>query len=127
MRSALRLSEEGSAFFGVVAELMTEDAKSARRVAETPGDIGGGFLVNEESPEGFVLALQGGLGGLEEIAVGRWCYLIGSAGLHISIVLQKHSPVNMFGRKRARVAQEGGAIGARRIDRQGRAKATMQG
>ena len=47
---------------GVVAELMTEDAKSAQGVAETASDVAGGFLIDEVSAEGFVLALQGELG-----------------------------------------------------------------
>ena len=72
LRAALRLAEEGSALFGVVAELVTEDTKSARGIAETAGDLGGGLLVDEESAQGLVLALQGKLGGEEELLVG-WC------------------------------------------------------
>jgi len=97
LRSALRLAEEGSAFFGVVAELVTEDAKGTLRVAEAAGDIGGGFLVDEEGAEGFVLPLQGELGGKEEVPIRRCCYLIRSAGLHILKMLHKHCAVNMFG------------------------------
>jgi hypothetical protein len=87
LRSAKRLTEEGSAFFWVVAELMTEDAKGARGVTEAAGDIGGGLLVDEEGAEGFVLALQGELGVEKELLVGRCCYVVCSAGLHIQIVL----------------------------------------
>ena len=40
LRSMQRLAEEGSAFVGVVAEVVAEDAKGTRGVAETPGDVG---------------------------------------------------------------------------------------
>ena len=104
MRAALRLAEEGCAFFGVVAELVTEDTKSTRGIAETAGDVGGGFLVDEESAQGFVLALQGELGGEEEFLVGRCRYLIIGADMHISMMLQEHFVVNMFGTARASIA-----------------------
>ena len=96
LRSALRLAEEGGAFLRVVAELITQDAEGAGGVAEAAGDVGGGLLIDEVSAEGFVLALQGELGGEEEVLVARCRYLICSAGLHISIVLPKHGVVNMF-------------------------------
>ena len=97
MRAALRLAEEGSAFFGVVAELVTEDPESARGIAETAGDVGGGFLVDEESAQSLVLALQGKLGGEEEFLVGRCRYLIVGTDMHIHMMLQEHFVVNMFG------------------------------
>ena len=99
MRAALRLAEEGSALFGVVAELVTEDTKSARGIAETAGDLGGGFLVDEESAQGLVLALQGKLGGEEEFLIGRCSYLIVSTDMHIGMMLQEHFVVNMFGQE----------------------------
>ena len=40
----------------------------SRRVAEASGDVGGGQLVEEESAEGFVLALSGRAGLGEEAA-----------------------------------------------------------
>ncbi|MGA2120406.1 MAG: hypothetical protein ABSH56_37505, partial [Bryobacteraceae bacterium] len=84
----------------VVAELITQDPEGAGGIAEAAGDIGGGLVLDEVSTEGFILALHGELGGQEEVLVG-WCrYLIGSAGLHISIVLPKHGLVNMFGEGR---------------------------
>jgi len=64
---------------------------------EAAGDIGGGLLIDEVSTQGFVLALHGELRGQEEVLVARCRYLIRSAGLHTSIVLPKHVPVNMFG------------------------------
>ena len=100
MRTALGLAEEGGAFLRVVAELIAQDAEGAGGIAETAGDVGGGLLFNEVSTEGFILALQGELRGQEEVLVARRCYLIRSAGLHISIVLPKHGVVNMFGEKR---------------------------
>jgi len=86
----LWLAEEGSAFLGVVAELMAEDAEGARGVTEAAGYVAGGLLIDEVSTEGFVLALQGELGGEEEVVVAKCGYLIRSAGLHIWIMLQKH-------------------------------------
>jgi hypothetical protein len=97
LRSAFGLAEEGSAFLGIVAELIAENAEGARRVAETAGDLGRGLLIDEAGTEGFVLALQGELRGEEEVLVGGCSYLIRSAGLHIVMMLQKHCPVNMFG------------------------------
>jgi hypothetical protein len=51
LRSALRLTEEGSAFIGIVTELMTEDAKGAQGVAKTAGDVARAFFLNEECAE----------------------------------------------------------------------------
>ena len=82
---------------GVAQKGVAEDAESAGGVAEATGDVGRGLLIDEVGTEGFVLALQGKLGRQEEALIARSRYLIRSAGLHISIVLQKHYPVNMFG------------------------------
>ena len=81
----------------VVAELMADDAEGARGIAEAARDFGRWLLIDEVSTEGFILALQRELGGEEEVLVARCRYLIRSAGLHTSIVLPKHVPVNMFG------------------------------
>ncbi|MGA2119463.1 MAG: hypothetical protein ABSH56_32525 [Bryobacteraceae bacterium] len=81
------LAEEGGAFLGIVAELMTQDAEGAGGVAEAASDVAGGFLINEVSAEGFVLALQGEPRGEEEVLVTRRRYLIRSAELHIMILL----------------------------------------
>ena len=86
----------------VVPELIAEDAEGTRRIAEAAGDVGGGFLLDEVSTKGFILALQGELRGQEEVLIARRRYLIRSAGLHIWIVLPKHGVVNMFGEERGR-------------------------
>ncbi len=98
------LAEEGSAFLRVVAELITQDAEGAGRVAEAAGDVAGKLLIDEVSAEGFVLALQGELRGEEEVLVARRRYLICSAGFHISIMLPKHGAVNMFRAKKRRLS-----------------------
>jgi hypothetical protein len=59
------LAEEG-AFVGAVTELMAQDAERTRGVAETGGDLVGGELFDEIGAEGFVLAVEGVLGGEEE-------------------------------------------------------------
>jgi len=92
----LWLAEEGSTFLGVVAELMAEDAEGARGVTEAAGYVAGGLLIDEIGAEGFVLALQGELGGKEEVVVVGCRYLIRSAGLHNSMMLSNHVAVNMF-------------------------------
>ena len=51
----------------LIAELMDEDAKTPWRVSEAGGRLGRGETLNEEGPEGLVLAM-GGVGGLEEPA-----------------------------------------------------------
>lgn len=84
----------------VVAELITQDAEGAWGIAEAAGDIGGGLLLDKVSTEGFVLALHGELRRQEEVLVARCRYLIRSAGLHITMVLPKHTRVNMFGEGR---------------------------
>jgi hypothetical protein len=40
-----------------VAKAPTEDAEGTRLIAELTGRLGGGEVVREEGPEGFVLAL----------------------------------------------------------------------
>jgi hypothetical protein len=63
-------TEEGSALLGVVAELMTQDAEGAGRIAEAPSRFGGRELLDEVGAEGFVLAMQR-LFGREEEGGGR--------------------------------------------------------
>jgi hypothetical protein len=96
LRSTMGLAKERGAFVGVVAEVMTKDPKGARRIAETSGNVAGGLFIDDEGAERLVLALHGELWGKEEPLVGRYHYLIHSTGLHIQIVLSKHSAVNMF-------------------------------
>jgi hypothetical protein len=91
------LAEERCAFLRVMPELITEDAEGAWGVAEAAGDIAGWLLIDEAGAEGFVLTLQRELRGKEEILVSRCRSAIRSAGVHVSIVLQKHLYVNMFG------------------------------
>ena len=66
-RSALACGRDEEVAFGLIAELMDEDAKAPRGVAEASGRLGGGETVDEEGPEGFVLSM-GGVGGLQEAA-----------------------------------------------------------
>ena len=69
-RSALACGRDEEVAFGLIAELMDEDAKAPRCVAEASGRLGGGETVDEEGPEGFVLPM-GGVGGLQEAACQR--------------------------------------------------------
>jgi peroxiredoxin len=94
--AALGLAEEGSALVGIVPKLMAEDAKSALGIAETASHIDGGLLFDEEGAESFILALQWKLWRKEEMSARRSRYLIDSAGRHTTIMLPKHSNVNMF-------------------------------
>jgi len=59
-------TKEGSAFFGVVAELVAEDAETAGRVTEAPRRFVGRESLDELGAQGFVLALEGLFGGAEE-------------------------------------------------------------
>jgi hypothetical protein len=61
--------EEGGAFGGVMTELMTEDTKGPRRVAESACDFTGGPLLNEVRAEGFVLTLERCIRSQEELGV----------------------------------------------------------
>jgi hypothetical protein len=49
-----------------MAELVAQDAKRAGGVAETGSDLVGGELFDQIGAEGFVLAVEGVLGGEEE-------------------------------------------------------------
>jgi len=53
--------------FGVLAELVDQDAEAARGVAAAAGGLGRGEAFDEEGAEGFVLAM-GGVLRLEEEA-----------------------------------------------------------
>jgi hypothetical protein len=75
---------------------MAEDAKGTDGITKTAGDVAGRLLVHEEGTQGFVLALHGELRREEEVLVGWGAYLIHSTGLHIQMMLQEHSIVNMF-------------------------------
>ena len=86
MGAALRLAEKGGAFVGIVAELITQDAEGAWRVAEAFGHLSRGILIDEEGAEGLVLALERELGGKEEALTERCCYLITSTDWHVFIM-----------------------------------------
>ena len=58
--SLLRGKEEGALW--MLAELMGEDAEASRGIPEAAGNFGGGELIDEVGPEGFVLAVGGILG-----------------------------------------------------------------
>jgi hypothetical protein len=81
---------------GIVSELVTENAKGGRRIAKTAGDVAGGFFLDEEGAESFVLTLQGELGGEEEFLVRGSDYLISSTGRHGYMMLSKPSQVKLF-------------------------------
>jgi hypothetical protein len=94
------LAKEGGTLIGVVAELMAEDAEGAHGIAETAGDVARGLFIDDEGAERFVLALHGELWGKEELVVGGSNYLIHRTGRHTEMMLQKHSMVKTFWRKR---------------------------
>jgi hypothetical protein len=50
-----------------MAELMTEDAKGPRRIAESVCDFVGGLLLDEVRAESFILALERRFGSQEEL------------------------------------------------------------
>ena len=52
----------------LAAELAAQDAEGPGGVAEAAGDLPGGELFDEKGPQGFVLAVRGGLGFQEEPA-----------------------------------------------------------
>lgn len=65
--TAWRGRGEGLTLGGVVSELMTQDTEGDWGIAEGPCDFGGRKLADEVVPEGFVLALQRGASGPEEL------------------------------------------------------------
>ena len=66
-RPALPRGRDEEVAPGLIAELMDEDPKAPRCVAEASGRLGRGETVDEEGPQGFVLPM-GGVGGLQEPA-----------------------------------------------------------
>ena len=72
MRTALWLAEEGSAFLGIVAELIAEDAEEAGGVPEAARDDMGGGPLDEEATQRFILPLEGRVGGEKEPRVSGW-------------------------------------------------------
>jgi len=87
--TALDFPEEPGAFGRFVAELVTEDSKSGRRVAKASGDLLRGELFNEVATKGFVLAVERTFGRKEEPNFGGRCYSISSTDRHKAIMLPK--------------------------------------
>src|SRR6266581_4778321 len=87
LRATLNLLEKPGAFCGIVAELMTEDAKSAGRVIKTAGGLLRRDVFNEIAPKRFVLAMRGVFRREKEIRLKRLRYLISSTDSHIIIML----------------------------------------
>jgi hypothetical protein len=69
-RSAFASGGDEEVSLELIAELMDEDAKTARCIAEPPGRFGGGDTLDEEGPEGLVLSVSG-VGWLQEQASQR--------------------------------------------------------
>ena len=65
-RSSFARGGEEEVPLALIAELMDEDAKATRRVAEPPGRLGGGDALDEEGAEGLVLSMVGVCGLQEE-------------------------------------------------------------
>ena len=83
----LDLLEESGAFCGVVPELVTENAKSARRVIKAARDLLRSDVFNKIAAQGFVLAVDGIFRGEEEIRFRGLRYPISSTDRHIVIML----------------------------------------
>jgi hypothetical protein len=56
------LAEKGGALSGIVAELVAEDAESARGIAEASGHFDRRELFEKVGAQGLVLSLEGVLG-----------------------------------------------------------------
>jgi hypothetical protein len=82
-------AEKPGAFRRFMAELVTEDSKSGRRVAKASCDLFRGELFNEVAAKGFVLAVERSLGRKEELSFGGRRYSISSTDRHKPIMLPK--------------------------------------
>src|SRR4029077_722422 len=80
--------EEVGTFGRVMAELVAQGAKGARRVAEASGDLGGGKVLDKIGAQRLVLALSGFLRGEEETGLGGSRERISCTGSHGVIRLQ---------------------------------------
>jgi hypothetical protein len=89
-------AEEGGALLRIVAELMTQDAEGAGRIAEAQGGFRRRELVDEVGAEGFVLAVQRLFGGKEEGGGLGFRSKALRTGTHASTMLQEQKRVNMF-------------------------------
>jgi hypothetical protein len=65
--------EEARAFRGIVPELVAEDPEGPGGVAEAVRDDVGGSALDEETAQGFILPVEGGVRGEKESGVaGGW-------------------------------------------------------
>src|SRR2546426_1438533 len=87
LRATLDWLEKPGALCGIVAGLMTEDAKSAGRVIETAGGLLRRHVFNEIAAKRFVLAMRGIFGREKEIRLGRSRYPLSSTDSHSMIML----------------------------------------
>jgi len=62
----LEVLKERVSFFGIMPKLVAEDAKGARGVAETTGNLLGGLAIHEKGTQRFVLSVEGLFGDQEE-------------------------------------------------------------
>ena len=88
------LLRKGMALFRMVSELVAKDPKTARRVAEPPGDLGGRVAFKEKGPQRFILPMERLLGCRKEARPCRPCYLITMSDDHIYILLHPKGNVN---------------------------------
>src|SRR5207247_147863 len=86
LRATLDRLEKPGAFCGIVAELMTEDAKSAGRVIKTAGGFLRREVFNEIAAKRFVLAMRRVFRRGREIGLRRLRYLISISDGYLRIV-----------------------------------------
>ena len=63
--------KERVSFFGIMPKLVAEDAKGARGVAETTGDLLGGQAIHKKGTQRFVLSVEGLFGDQKEARLRR--------------------------------------------------------
>jgi hypothetical protein len=67
----LEVLKERVSFFGIMPKLVAEDAKGARGVAETTGDLLGGLAIHKKGTQRFVLSVEGIFGNQKEARLRR--------------------------------------------------------
>jgi hypothetical protein len=87
--------KEASAFGGIVAELVAEDAQGAGGVGEATSNLRARELLDEVSAEGFVLAVEGDFRDKEELGVRVSSYLITRIVDHYASILYREVDVNL--------------------------------
>src|SRR5213593_2293917 len=90
LRATLDLLEKPGAFCRIVAELMTEDSKGARRVIKTAGGLLRRYVFKEIAAKRFVLAMHGIFRREKELCLRRSRYPLSSTDSHIVIMLYLH-------------------------------------